>query len=67
MGHVDGIAQRWQDELLEMDPRCAAFLCPISKLLMRDPTRSRPMMAIRTSDKASRAGSRIARRKTARR
>ena len=37
MGHVDDIAQRWQDELLETHPQCAAFLCPIRKVIMLDP------------------------------
>ena len=37
MGHANDIAQRWQDELLEKFPQCAAFLCPITKVLMLDP------------------------------
>ena len=37
MGHANDIAQRWQDELLETHPQCAAFLCPIRKVLMLDP------------------------------
>jgi hypothetical protein len=40
MGHADDIAQRWQNELLETYPQCAAFLCPIKKVLMRDPVKA---------------------------